>query len=72
MASLVTVDSPLPGTRPRPAAPFPLPLKVFISYKQSDFAAVDTSGGLGTGWASGLGRWTACVESVDVAYALVV
>jgi len=41
MATLVTVDSPLPGLQPGPGAPFPLPLKVFISYKQNDFAAAD-------------------------------
>jgi len=41
MASLATIDSTLPGSEPGPAAPFPLPLKVFISYKQKDFAAAD-------------------------------
>jgi len=41
MASPATIDSTLPGPEPGPAAPFPLPLKVFISYKQKDFAAAD-------------------------------
>jgi len=41
MSSLATIDSALPRLEPGPAAPFPLPLKVFISYKQKDFAAAD-------------------------------
>jgi len=41
MASLTTIDSTLQGPEPGSAALFPLPLKVFISYKQKDFAAAD-------------------------------
>jgi hypothetical protein len=36
-----TIDSALPGLQPESTAPFPLPLKVFISYKQKDFEAAN-------------------------------
>jgi len=41
MASLAIIDSALPALQPGPAGPFPLPLKVFISYKQKDVAAAE-------------------------------
>ncbi len=44
MATLVTVDSPLPVLQPGPRSSGSRWLKVFISYKQNDFAAADTSG----------------------------
>jgi TIR domain len=41
MANLTTIDSALPALQSSPAASFPLPLKVFISYKQKDFSAAE-------------------------------
>ncbi len=59
MASLATIDSTLPGLEPGPAAPFPLPLKVFISYKQNDFLQ-PTASGSGSKGSVGIASGSSC------------